>query len=141
MGCQLLVALSLRPCNVSILATNAASLARIVTRLDLGYDDTSFSRMEVAVKERLPNDASKQRQNNLSTLEAPHTSHRDIEICGTELRQMLLRDFADAPGATKKTAEKWALDSGSYPSVESELMYTDQRVASWARRYSRKNPM
>lgn len=101
--------------------------------MDLGYDDTSFARMLDAVQNRLPCDATAQRATNDVLSKGPHIRQRDIEICGTELQDFLLQQY------TPKVATNANLEVKA--ETGSSLLMQDQRIASWARRYSRRSPL
>ena len=109
-------------------------------RLDVGYDATVFERMGSALT-HLAMDAAGQRRTHLQREHPPHKNCRDVEILGTELHQTILSDFAlhntirsdETRDARPVVAERHE--------EESELLMQDQRIASWAKRYSRENPM
>lgn len=64
----------------------------------------------------------------------PHAKAIDVEVIGTELDDILLHSFAKKDSPQHCLEQEGALH-------ESDLLMQDQRVASWARRYARKNPM
>ena len=85
-----------------------------------------------AIDVHLPSDAAAQRIANTALSKGPHVAQRDIEICGTELHDLLLRGYA--PSAVSDIKEREI-------NIESGLLMQDQRIASWARRYARRKPM
>ena len=106
-------------------------------RLDVGYDDTSFMRMQAALEEGLQVDAAGQRDDNDLTSKGPHKTHRDVQLQGTEIRDVVLQDFS------KHSDEGDVELDESQPRLDlySETLMDDQRLASWARRYARDIPM
>lgn len=96
-------------------------------RIDVGYDGTSFDRQEIALQ-KLALDAAEQRIANDNASKGPHQKSRNIEVSGTELRDLLL---------DHEVREQLELSSDH----ESPVLMEDQYIASWARRYSRPNPM
>lgn len=96
--------------------------------IDVGYDGTSFDRQELALQ-KLALDAQEQRTTNDSNSLGPHLKPtRNIELSGTELRDLILDH--EAHDQLKSAAEH-----------ESPVLMEDQYIASWARRYSRAHPM
>ena len=110
-------------------------------RLDVGYDATVFERMGAALT-HLGMDAAGQRRTYLQREHPPYKNCRDVEILGTELQQTILSDFA-----LQSKLKSDEMRDDARPVVyerheeESELLMQDQRIASWAKRYSRENPM
>lgn len=93
----------------------------------MGYDGTAFDRQEAALI-KLAYDAEEQRSANENSSRGPHVSSRNLELAGTELRDLFLdhqireSEFASA-------------------SRESPVLMQDAYIGSWARRYSRAKPM
>ena len=82
----------------------------------------------MAALEKLANDAAEQRIANDNASKGPSSTTSNIELSGTELRDLLL----DHGGAVDTQA----------PTVrESPVLMQDAYIASWARRYSRVDPL
>lgn len=105
-------------------------------RLDVGYDDTSYRRMEEALR-KLPLNAEDQRRTNLAISQGPHERSRDILIQGTEVRDAVLQGFA-------QTYTDHSINMQTMPAApvsHNSIFLKDQWIASWAKRHSRKIPM
>jgi hypothetical protein len=101
--------------------------------------------MEKALQEYLPLGASTQRALNTNNGKAPSTKQIDLEILGTELQDLVLRGFENAKkdkGKNKDVEKKVEMETQEVlPKLVSQLLMQDQRIASWAYRYSRLVPM
>lgn len=95
--------------------------------IDVGYDGTAFDRQEAALV-KLAFDASEQRLANENSSKGLHITSRNTELSGTELRDLLL-NHDDTEGSAANTV------------MESPVLMKDEFIASWARRYSRPNPL
>lgn len=103
-------------------------LLSLFYRIDVGYDGTTFDRMEKAIRGLALDTAAQRNANEASSL-GPHvTQSHMVGMAGTELRKVIL-DY--------KQMEKFTPTKEH----ESAVLMDDQYIASWARRYSRVNPM
>ena len=107
-------------------------------RLDIGYDDTSFRRMEDALQ-KLARDAAHEREINLALNPGPSIRARNIEVQGTEVRDLVLEGFARSQAAMANNTTITS-PSESFVSFDSIFMQ-DQYICSWAKRYARRHPM
>jgi len=91
-------------------------------RLDLGYSEIGYARMKDAIG-YYHLDPDVQEKTVVS-------ADREIMLQGTHLRDILLHSFKDS------TSERTTMPSNGFG-----IFQDDMRIHSWARRYSRPNPL
>jgi hypothetical protein len=124
-----------------------------ITRLDFGFDGTSFERQQTALQALLY-DPSIQRQeyeqkrldfltwgqnllNDLGSGRSSGAPKRPQEpvLIGTEVRDILLRTAVSPP----RKGKSFSVEED--PSLESNLFTENQLINSWVRRHLRRRPM
>lgn len=131
--------LSRSPTQLRICFPNHFQLDEGTWRLDLGRPNLIYDRMRMAI--------SQLETDPVDTMKIVPSGASQIILEGTELRDVILRSFMPGARSEKQGAEFVdVLDAQCAVSVDSKFacegaFKDDQRVMSWARRYSQPNPI
>ena len=102
-------------------------------RLDLGRPNLMYERMRAAVA-HLRTDVQKLED------EIPRPSTEHI-LQGTKMRDVILRSFKIGYKATAPAEEEVSTTNANASAESGGIFQQDQRIQSWAKRYSQYNPM
>ncbi|KJA17170.1 hypothetical protein HYPSUDRAFT_206440 [Hypholoma sublateritium FD-334 SS-4] len=131
--------LSRSPTQLRICFPNHFQLDEGTWRLDLGRPNLIYDRMRMAI--------SQLETDPVDTMKIVPSGASQIILEGTELRDVILRSFMPGAKAEKKGTEFVdLLDAQCAVSADSKFAFDgafkdDQRIMSWARRYSQPNPI
>ena len=125
--------LSRSPTQLRVCFPNHFQLDEGTWRLDLGRPNLIYDRMRMAI--------SQLESDPVETMKIVPSGASQIILEGSELRDVILRSFM--PGANSES--KGREDAGAVP-ADSKFAFDgafkdDQRIMSWARRYSQPNPI
>ena len=134
--------LSFSETTLRVCFPTAFDLNEGVWRLDLGRPNMMYERMRHAISYLMT---------DLKSLEAEEGDSWQYILQGSHLRDIVLRSFLPPPSATaisspseesemKESDESEQKGSGA-PFEYAGAFMDDQRIQSWARRYSRPNPV
>ncbi|KAF9480305.1 P-loop containing nucleoside triphosphate hydrolase protein [Pholiota conissans] len=103
-------------------------------RLDLGRPNLIYNRMRTAINQ-LETDP-------VAVMNAvPPQRSAEYIVEGTQLRDIILRSFMPQPGETDADSKEVGTSSAVDPVSNEGIFKDDERIQSWARRYSRSDPV